>query len=340
MTQNIGGGGVGSAFADLSRDDLARVLDSLPWVVSYWDSDSRLVYANQHYVAHAGDEAGALRGRHISDVMGADVYAHYASAIEGVLAGERQKMARTAVVADGRELHVEAEFVPHVEGDTVVGYVVVGFDVTEQALAERALQEAARHVTLLQERQRVAEDLHDLVIQRLFAAGLDLAAAMREGPDMRDRVEAAAVGVDKAIRELRGTIYELREMMLPAEVPHAVGRIVDDAARVLGFRPRLTATGPWDDVPTEVLTEMTAVLNEALSNVARHARATEVYVTIAREDGLLLVRVADNGRGPGGSTRSSGLANMRSRAEKLGGHFELKPNEPHGTVAEWRVPVR
>src|SRR5690606_23755937 len=127
--------------------------------------------------------------------------------------------------------------------------------------------------------------------------GLDLAAAQRGGPDAADRLQAAAVGVDKAIRELRGTIHELRELMTPAQVPGAIGRILADSARVLGFNPRLTATGSWDDIPPGVLSEMTAVLNEALSNVARHAQATEVHVTAAREDGLLLLRVADNGRG-------------------------------------------
>ena len=328
-------------FSDLSRDDLARVLESLPWVVSYWDVGSRLLYANEIYLSFVGKSAQELRGKHISELMGPDVFEMYAPVIEAVQAGERQKFNRTTMVSEGRERHIEAEFIPHLSDGHVIGYVVLGLDVTDQALSQRALQEAATQVTLLQERQRVAEDLHDLVIQRLCAAGRDLAAAMREGADMRDRVHAAAVGVDKAIRELRGTIHELRELMTPAEVPQALSRILEDATRVLGFRPRLTATGSLDDVRPQVLLELTAVLNEALSNVARHAQATEVHVTLAREDGLLLLRVADDGRGiDPASRRSSGLSNMRSRAQKLGGHFELRPNEPRGTVAEWRVPIR
>ena len=340
MSQEQHASAVPTAFSDLSRDELARVLESLPWVVSYWDADARLVYANDTYISYAAGDPRDLRGKHISELMGPDVYAHYEPVIEAVLAGERHTFARTTTISAGEEAHVEAEFIPHLVGGRVEGFVGVGIDVTERVLSERALSEAAKQVTLLQERQRVAEDLHDLVIQRLFAAGLDLAAAMREGPDMRERVHAAAVGVDQAIRELRGTIHELRELMTPAELPQAMARIIADSGRVLGFLPRLTATGSWDDVPPAVLNEMTAVLNEALSNVARHAQATEVHVTAAREDGLLLLRVADNGRGmDAASRRSSGLANMRSRAQKLGGHFEVKPNSPRGTVAEWRVPI-
>lgn len=341
MTDRDTASATSAGFSDLSRDDLAQVLESLPWVVSYWDADSRLVYANEFYLSYLGTDAHELRGKHISELMGPDVYELYAPVIEAVQAGERHKFNRTTVVAGGEERHIEAELIPHLKDGHVVGYVVLGQDITDRAVSQRALQEAATQVTLLQERQRVAEDLHDLVIQRLFAAGLDLAAAMREGADVPARVHAAAVGVDQAIRELRGTIHELRELMTPAEVPQALSRILEDAARVLGFRPRLTATGSLDDVRPEVLLELTAVLNEALSNVARHAQATEVHVTLAREEGLLLLRVADDGRGiDPASRRSSGLSNMRSRAAKLGGHFELKPNEPRGTVAEWRVPIR
>jgi signal transduction histidine kinase len=219
------------------------------------------------------------------------------------------------------------------------GFFVMGNDITERSHAEHALQESVRQVALLEERQRIAADLHDFVIQRLFAAGLDLAAAERQDPDAWDRVARAAEGVDEAIRELRRSIHSLRELMAPDQVPEGIAHIVGNAGRVLGFVPRVTYTGSLDGVAAEVVQELMAVLNEALSNVARHAGATRVDVTLARADGRLLLRVADDGRGIGRSPRSSGLSNMRARAERLGGTFTVRENQPRGTVVDWMVPV-
>ena len=158
-------------------------------------------------------------------------------------------------------------------------------------------------------------------------------------PDPETRIAAAAIGIDEGIRELRRAIHSLRELMTPTQLPATIERILGNSARVLGFVPTMTYTGALDELPESAVQDLLAVLNEALSNVARHAAATEVSVTLACSPERVLLRVADNGRGISSTQRSSGLTNLRRRAEKHDGTFVCRPNQPSGTVVEWMVPV-
>ncbi len=317
--------------------ELTRILDNLPAMVSFWDRDGRNCYANEAYVEWFGIAPEELRGIHVSQLLGPDLYGRNRTHIEAALRGEPQQFERTQLDAAGHTRVVQSSYVPNVVDGNPCGFFVMANDITERSRTEHALQESIRQVALLEERQRIAADLHDYVVQRLFAAGLDLAAAQRQ--EDWERVALAAEGVDEAIRELRRSIHSLRELMRPNQVPEGIERVIGNAGRVLGFLPGVTYTGSIDDVPAPVVQELIAVLNEALSNVARHARASRVDVTLARADGQLLLRVADDGRGPGRSDRSSGLSNMRRRAERLGGTFVCRENQPRGTVVDWMVPL-
>lgn len=322
----------------LSRECLLTILDELPWVVSYWGLDLRNAYINRRNVHYLGRPAEDVLGMHLRDVVGEELFVRYEERIAAAVREGNAAFEHVWTAPDGHERHMESFIVPHLEDGEVAGYVISGGEITERVSSQGALQEAARVMTLLQERQRMAEDLHDLVIQRLFAAGLDLAVAGRGGPDAQARIDAAARSIDQGIRELRGTIHDLHQRMTHHEIPERIEQILRDCGRVLGFDPTLDMTVDWSDVSPPVSTEVTAVLNEALSNVVKHAGATTVGVTLAAYDASLLLRVADDGRGVGETGRSSGLANMRHRAEKLGGTLEVKTNEPHGTVLEWTVP--
>ncbi len=323
----------------LGLDELKRIVDNLPAMVSYWDRDGRNAYANQAYVEWFGIGPDELLGMHVSDLLGPELFGRNRAHIEAALCGERQQFERTQVDAAGRTRLVQSTYVPNIVDGVPSGFFVMANDITERSRTEHALQESIRQVALLEERQRIAADLHDYVVQRLFAAGLDLAAAQRQGDAGWERVALAAEGVDEAIRELRRSIHSLRELMLPNQVPESIERIIGNSGRVLGFLPGITYTGSLDEVPAPVVQEMVAVLNEALSNVARHADAGRVDVTIASADGQLLLRVADDGRGPGQPARTSGLSNMRRRAEVLGGTFVWRENHPRGTVVDWMVPL-
>lgn len=190
------------------------------------------------------------------------------------------------------------------------------------------------------DRERIARDLHDLVIQRLFGAGLRLqgALALIGNQSAVDRVSSTIEDLDTTIKEIREAIFALESSPgggLRAKVKETAAA----AAERLGFKPSVSFRGnPSRDVPLQVQIEAMAVLREALSNAARHSRATEVDVVITVGDDLT-VEVTDNGIGIGEPSRLSGIGNARARALLLGGHLDVSSAPGHGTRFEWCVPV-
>jgi signal transduction histidine kinase len=210
------------------------------------------------------------------------------------------------------------------------------------ALERARAQEERELLVVLEDRERIARDLHDVVIQRLFATGLQLqtAAQLASRPDLGNRINAAVDDLDTTIRDIRSAIFELRTPV-SAALRTELRQLVDEAAESLGFRPRLDVLGPVDSaVPDELRPDLLAVVREALSNVVRHARAGAMEVRVAVAGGRLAVRVADDGVGMDSVTAErGGLANMRQRAGRHGGAFAVTPGQPAGTVVEWSVPV-
>lgn len=210
-------------------------------------------------------------------------------------------------------------------------------------LAER--RHEAERFAIVQDRDRIGRDLHDLVIQRLFAAGMQLQSAVRlVEPDPAEataRINRAVDELDGTIRELRSTIYGLQVPLEGRPSLRAQVLQVADAGTVqLGFPPALRLDGLLDTlVSAEVATHAVATLREALSNAARHAGARRVDVVVAVHEGMLLVQVEDDGVGLPTASPRSGLANLADRAEQLGGHLRLGPGRQAGTRLSWRVPV-
>jgi PAS domain S-box-containing protein len=193
------------------------------------------------------------------------------------------------------------------------------------------------------ERERIARDLHDLVIQRLFAAGMSLQGVLRLIDDNRaaERVESVVDALDDTIRELRNSIFVLtRPDDASSSLRAEIQSLLDEAGGNLGFRPVAHFNGPIDSaVPASLTPHAVAVVREALSNIVRHAGASAVRVdvTVGSE---LTVAVTDDGVGLQAQGRRSGLANLRSRAVALEGTFELVTRPEHaGTRLVWRVPI-
>ncbi|AVT28612.1 ATPase [Plantactinospora sp. BC1] len=250
---------------------------------------------------------------------------------------------------------------PLIVGDALHGVLVVGYPVGEQAgtdvegtllatfagqaalALERArAQEERELLVVLEDRERIARDLHDVVIQRLFAMGLQLqtVAPLAARPDVRQRLNATVDDLDSTIRDIRRAIFELRTPM-SAALRTEIRDLVAGSAEALGFRPGLEMTGPVDSaVPDRIRPDLLAVLGEALSNAVRHARASRVTVTVDVRDGELCVGVADDGVGTDPARARGGLVNLRERAERYGGSFEVGRTEPTGTTVVWRVPLR
>jgi len=198
-------------------------------------------------------------------------------------------------------------------------------------------------LVLFEDRDRIARDLHDLVIQRLFATGMSLqgATALMRDPEGARRVQQAVDALDETIRDIRSTIFSLQSRD-EADSLGLRGRIlavVEEMTDPLGFAPALRMAGPLDTlVPDHLADQVLAALREALANVAKHAQATRGDVTVECGTDLVLL-VRDNGVGLKQTTRRSGLANLAERATELGGTLRVATAQAGGTELEWRVPL-
>ncbi|MFI5909840.1 GAF domain-containing protein [Dactylosporangium sp. NPDC051541] len=210
------------------------------------------------------------------------------------------------------------------------------------ALERARAQDEREMLAVVGDRERIARDLHDVVIQRLFAAGMQLqGAAYRSAQDdVRERIGRVTDDLDTTIREIRGAIFELRGAS-GHSLRKALRDLVDEAAESLGFRPALRIDGPIDTAVADApRTALLAVLRESLSNVAKHARAMSVRVSVAAGGGSLDLTVEDDGVGlPASSSSGHGLPNMRARASDLGGECTIAPVETRGTRVAWKVPI-
>jgi signal transduction histidine kinase len=212
------------------------------------------------------------------------------------------------------------------------------------ALVAARNQHARSQVALLEDRDRIARDMHDHVIQRLFATGLSLQATSRVAvaAPVRARLDDAVEALDEAIKDIRHTIFELHREKAPTDLRQEIVDLLRAAEDGLGFVPELTIDGPLASLTVELEADLVAVIREAVSNVARHARATgaRVAVVVSAVAGpTLTITVSDNGIGLDPSTPRSGLSNLQARADKHGGSLQVDPNPPHGTLLNWAAKI-
>ena len=229
---------------------------------------------------------------------------------------------------------------------TAVELEMAGSFANHAAVAiELAEARAEQHrVAMLDERERIAADLHDHVIQRLFAAGLSLqsiAMVTPEGPT-KQRLSTTIQDLDDTISQIRTTIFQLQQQP-GTGTPGVRTRVLDvlaDVAPALGFDPALRLSGVLEDrLADDVVDDLLAVLREALTNVARHAQAVRADVAVVVTGTELTLQITDDGVGIGSVSRRSGLVNMRRRAEQRGGTLAVTAAEPRGTQIRWSVPL-
>jgi signal transduction histidine kinase len=204
-----------------------------------------------------------------------------------------------------------------------------------QAVADR------QELALISDRERIARDLHDVVIQRLFASGLQLqgVAAMASSPEVARRLDETVSALDDTIKAIRGTIFELQDKQ-QSSLRAEIRTLVREYVPVLGYAPTVHTSGPIDTaVPVRVADQLLPVLREAISNVARHALAQSAEVEVLASAHELVLTVSDDGTGLPADPAGSGLRNARRRAADLGGSLELLPGSPRGTTLVWRVPL-
>jgi signal transduction histidine kinase len=219
--------------------------------------------------------------------------------------------------------------------DSFASHASVALELADSRTAEQKL-------VLLEDRDRIAMDLHDHVIQELFAIGLSLEATASQLPDeeVAQRLRRRVEDIDRTIRRIRTSIFELRGMLPNAGdgLRQRVLAVTSDLVAALGFTPHVTFSGVLDvRLVDELVDDVVACVRETLSNVAKHARAKSAMVDLSLAGEVLTVMVTDDGVGLRATTRSSGTANLRARAQKWGGTFALAPGPTGGTTATWTV---
>lgn len=226
--------------------------------------------------------------------------------------------------------------------ETFVGSMVTPLAALAQQMglalvAVRHQQDRSR-LALLEDRDRIARDMHDHVIQRLFATGLSLQSTSRltDHPTVRRRLNEAVDNLDAAIKDIRQTIFELHRAEPSRELREEFTELVRESTQALGFAPDLVVDGSLDALSAELEADLVAVVREALANVVRHAHASTVSVRVTIDD-TIHIEVADDGVGASPAAPQSGLANLRQRAESRGGSMTLRARTPRGTALVWEA---
>jgi signal transduction histidine kinase len=308
-----------------------------------------------------GADAKSVLGHHLP--LGASLAGIVMSSGETLRVVDAASDPRAAGPAPGQAAYGPTLLVPLRTGDDSVGVLTVnrlqdapaftdeavdvlsGFAVQAAVALELAQQRrSAERAALYADRDRIARDLHDLVIQRLFATGmrLDSVAARVTDDQARERLLGAVEDLDGTIREIRTTIYSLQGTpRADAEgVRSRVLAAVESAVGEEGPATSVQFDGPVESLVDEGTTDdVLAVLREAISNATRHGKATKVTVRLMVGDGDLVLEVTDDGTGLPDGVRRSGLANLAERAELRGGAFDASRQTDGGTRLRWSVPL-
>lgn len=332
---------------EAAQREVREALDVTRDAVLVLDAETlRFTYANEgatEQVGYSRDELLRMTMLHITPEFTDRQLRELLGPLER---GEESSIMFTTVHRhrDGTDIPVEilVQAIPG-EGHTPQRYVKIVRDVRERIETEERLRHAEQHLRVVEDRERIARDLHDIVIQKLFAAGMTIQSVSARTVDNEHGRRLAAVvdDLDDTIREIRSVIFSLQaDSRDTAGVRAEVLRIADEEREALGFEPRIRFDGPVDAMDERITQELLPTLREALSNVAKHAGASVVEVDVECDDRVTL-RVLDNGRGmPVALAGGNGIRNVTERATKLGGRCRVSARPDGGTVLEWQVPNR
>ena len=321
------------------------LFESIPEMVVVVGNDGVILHSNAHSLDFLGWAPEELIGQPIEMLIPTRLHERHRNDRLTYTANPRSRpmgggLLLTALHRSGSEVPVEIALSP-LSGE-VSATVATVRDVTERVETSAQLLQARARLEVLDDRDRIARELHDSVIQRLFAAGLHLQASTGR-PDTTDRVSAVVDEIDEAIREIRGVIFTLqRPSQLDSGLAVALSASINEASRLLGHRPTLRLSGILGNVPNELCSELLTVLREALMNVAKHAEATRTDVSLDVGADVVTLIVSDDGVGLAPmkqeNTGGLGLRNIRERASRLGGEATISESEPRGTEVRWIVP--
>ncbi len=329
-------------------DDVAwSLVDAAPDGIVMTDGWGRILVANRQIEALFGYDRAELLGRSVDDLL-PERFRPVHRAHRTRYRDEPRTRPMGAGISllgrrkDGTEFPVEISLSPvTTNGQTMV--VAAVRDVSERLETERRLREAEQDLHLLEDHERIARDLHDIVIQQLFASGMTLQGVWSriKEPDVAQRVATVVDDLDATIREIRAAIFGLQTLGADADGWRAeILRVVSDERAVLGFEPRVRFDGPVETLTDEVAAHLLPTLREALSNVARHAGAGSVDVTIAAGAQVVMRVARRRPRHPPGRRRARPRHPQHDRSRvRLGGRCDVRSRPDGGTVVEWSVPA-
>ena len=322
----------------LSNRIAATLFDASPDGMLVVDTHGAIIYANPASADMFGVPNDVITAMKIEEFVPSEVRdAHRERRAQYVEEPESRPMGTglqlQAQTADGTLFPVEISLSPvEFDGST---YTIATVRDVSQRQADAAL------LALLRDRERIARDLHDMVIQKLFGAGLGLqaVAAAAEPPEVGRRIHQVVDQLDDTIRELRSAIFQLSVHPEDSTIADRIRQLIDERARMLSATPDVSIDPSVDDVAQQIAEHLLATLGEALSNVGRHAQADHCSIRIECRDRLRLTVIDDGVGVPDEPSRRSGLSTMRDRALVLGGSCEIGRNEAGGTTVDWSVPL-
>jgi two-component system, NarL family, sensor histidine kinase DevS len=334
--------------SQLSDAVLRRALDAAPDGIAVVDDTGAIVFVNPMVEQLFGYPRDELAGMSVDQLVPERARGLHAGRRAEYAAHPRTRAMGTGLDLRGRrrsgdEFPLEISLSPLRVGERLLVIAVIR-DITERRAADEELQRAREVLALVDDRERIARDLHDTVVQRLFAVGLSLQGAVtRAASDPAvERIQLAIDDIDTTIRDIRSSIFALHTRQpFAASLRDDVIVIAREAARALGFEPSVLFDGPVDSVVTDEIREhLLATLREALSNVTRHAHASKVNIELVADANHVSLCVGDDGVGIDSPGEGNGLRNMNERAIAFGGSCEIdRASDAGGTRIQWRVPV-
>ncbi|MFK7918468.1 MAG: PAS domain-containing sensor histidine kinase [Ilumatobacter sp.] len=317
---------------------IEHLLDGSPDALLLVDSNGRIIRTNSTASTLFGYPDG-LVGRSVDELVPDEYQGSHIDHRVRYAEDPQRRPIGTDLRLFGRRLRgdtfpVEVSLSPVIIGGEMHTVASVQ-DVTER-------QESRARLLLHEERERIAHELHDLIIQRLFATGMALQSVTNliDAPVARERVVSVTDELDETVRAIRAAIFRLGVRTDQQSLASHLASLVDERSRQVGFATDLQIVGSIDDLPEFVADQLVATLTEAVSNIGRHANATEASIHISRTDNAIALLVRDNGQGIATSPKPlGGLSNLMWRAAELGGTCSVSPVEPTGTELTWRVPV-
>jgi PAS domain S-box-containing protein len=332
--------------AEAEVERVRQLVDATRDGLFIFDGDTlHFTYVNQGAIEQVGYEREQLLTMTPLHIAPDYTERDFRTLLQPLIAGEAESTQYLTVHRRSDGTDVPVEVMLQAEQASEPGqprsFVATARDVRERIETEERLREAERELHTLEDHERIARDLHDVVIQQLFASGMTLQGVWSriKDPDVAQRVAAVVDDLDGTIREIRSVIFGLQAFNQGTQgLREQIILLAREAAEHLASEPRVRFDGPVETIDPEITAQLLPTLREALSNVARHAEASSVEVSLVAGDDIVL-RVVDDGVGVG-DTRGSGLRNMAERAAALGGRCAIRAAPERGSILEWIVPAR